>query len=76
IVLKNRREQIAEKGYQPTYSDAELADLAQYGDVGSERFRVRFMEEGYFNDRNAPDIALNGEMGMVMKTESGQGGKY
>lgn len=34
------------------------------------------MEEGYFNDRNAPDIALNGEMGMVMKTESGQGGKY
>ncbi len=34
------------------------------------------MEEGYFNDRNAPDIALSGEMGMVMKTESGQGGKY
>lgn len=48
----------------------------QYGDVGSERFQVRFMEEGYFNDHNAPDIALSGEMDMVMKTESGQGAKH
>lgn len=31
------------------------------------------MEEGYLNDRNAPDIALSGKMGMVMKTESGEG---
>ncbi|POB69981.1 hypothetical protein D8T26_07180 [Vibrio vulnificus] len=33
---------------------------------------MRFTEEGFLNDRNTPDIALIGKMGMVMKTESGE----
>ncbi|EOB3567124.1 hypothetical protein WFH56_15105 [Vibrio vulnificus] len=34
------------------------------------------MEEKYLNDTNTPDIALSGKMGIVMKTESGEGAKY
>lgn len=74
--LKKRRQQIAAEGYQPKYSDTELATIAQSGDIGKERFQVRFMEEGYLNDRNAPDEPLSGKMGMVMKTETGEGAKY
>ena len=75
-ILKNRRQHIAKQGYQPKYSDTELAELAQNGDIGNERFQVRFMEERYLNDRNTPDMALSGKMGTVIKTETGEGAKY
>src|SRR5690606_18491367 len=75
-ILKNRRKQIAAEGYTPKYTDAELAVLAQHGDVGNERFQVRFMEERYLNDRETPNDPLSGRMGMVMKGETGEGAKY
>ncbi len=53
-----------------------MANLAQHGDIGNERFQVLFMEERYLNDRNTPDEPLSGKMGMVMKGETGEGAKY
>ncbi|GAA3943877.1 hypothetical protein [Litoribacillus peritrichatus] len=76
VLLANRRKQIAATGYQPKYSDKELKQLAEHGDVGGERFQVRFMEMSYLIDRNTPDDPLSGKLGMVMKGESGEGAKY
>ena len=75
-ILKLRREKIVAEGYKPKYTDAELVNLAQHGDIGSDRFQVRFMEKNYLNDRNSPDEPLSGKMGMVMKGETGEGAKY
>jgi len=75
-ILKERRTQIASEGYKPKYSDEELAHMAQHSDVGDERFQVRFMEEGYLNDRDTPDQVLSGKMGVTMEGATGKGAKY
>ena len=62
-ILKKRRKQIAESGYQPKYSDADLARMVQQDNIANERFQVRFMEQGYLQDRNTPDIPLSGRNG-------------
>lgn len=74
--LAQRRKQISAQGYKPKYSDAELAHMAKHGNVGDERFQVRFMEEKYLNDRSSPNQPLSGKMGVVMEGESGKGAKY
>ena len=74
--LKTRRNQITENGYQPKYSDTELARIVQQENIANERFQVRFMEQGYLQDRNTPDVPLSGKMGQVMKGANGEGAKY
>lgn len=75
-LLIQRRADIIANGYQPKYTDAELAHLAHHGNVGEERFQVRFMEEGYLNARDTPDVELSGRMGNLLETETGRGAKY
>lgn len=76
-ILMQRRDDIIANGYQPKYSDAELAYLAKHGNVGGERFQVRFMEERYLQNRDTPDTPLSGAMGGVLETETGgRGAKY
>ncbi|CBL45893.1 Hypothetical protein HDN1F_23100 [gamma proteobacterium HdN1] len=75
-LLIQRRADIIANGYQPKYSDAELAYLAHHGNVGEERFQVRFMEEGYLNARDTPNVELSGRMGNLLETETGRGAKY
>ncbi|CCU71284.1 hypothetical protein [Thalassolituus oleivorans] len=53
-ILAARREEIAANGYTPKYSDAELQDIAKNGDIGSDRYQVRFMETNYLNHRDPP----------------------
>ena len=75
-ILKNRRKEIAGNGYQPKYSDTELKEIAETGDIGKERFQVRFMESKYLTHRDTKDVPLSGAMGQTMKGESGTGAKY
>ncbi|MBU1169690.1 MAG: type VI secretion system tube protein Hcp [Proteobacteria bacterium] len=74
--LENVRKDIAENGYQPKYSDDELADMAKKGNVGDERFQARFMEKSYLQHKTTPDVPLSGNMGNVMTGASGKGAKY
>ena len=74
--LAKRRKEIAKQGYQPKYNDAELAYLAQHGNIAEERFQVRFMETRYLVNRDAPHDHLSGAMGMPMQGETGKGAKY
>ncbi|MFC3151068.1 hypothetical protein ACFOEK_08515 [Litoribrevibacter euphylliae] len=76
VILEQRRKQIAATGYQPKYSDKELEHMAQHGDVGAERFQVRFMETNYLSSPKEPTEHLSGAMGRVMKGETGEGAKY
>ncbi|MCH8498311.1 MAG: hypothetical protein LAT63_07525 [Marinobacter sp.] len=41
-ILEKRRTEIAEKGYQPKYTDDELYEMAQSGQPVNDRFVVRF----------------------------------
>ena len=74
--LAERRNQIAREGYKPKYTDDELAYMAQNGDVGSERFQVRFIETKYLVNRDTPAEHLSGAMGMTMEGATGKGSKY
>uniref|UniRef100_A0A486XR87 Uropathogenic specific protein n=1 Tax=Rheinheimera sp. BAL341 TaxID=1708203 RepID=A0A486XR87_9GAMM len=67
---------IATNGYQPKYTDAELATMAESGNVANERFHVRFMKKSYLQDPDTPAVPLSGKLGQVMKGESGAGAKY
>lgn len=67
---------IATNGYQPKYTDAELATMAESGNVANERFHVRFMKKSYLQDRETPTVPLSGKLGQLMKGESGTGAKY
>jgi hypothetical protein len=75
-ILEARRKEIAANGYQPKYSDAELKEMAETGDIGSERFQVRFMESTHLTHKDTKDIPLSGALGRPMKGESGTGAKY
>lgn len=74
--LAQMKDAIASNGYQPKYTDAELAAMAQSGDVANERFHVRFMKKSYLQDYNNPTVPLSGKLGQVMQGESGTGAKY
>ncbi len=74
--LAQRRKQIATQGYQAKYSDTELTQMAKTGEVGNERFQVRFMESSYLNDRKTPNTPLSGKMGGPFEGDSGKGVKY
>lgn len=69
--LNSMSEEISKNGYQAKYTDAELIELVNFGDVSKERYQVRFMESGY--------LTYNGEPGMLgapMRGVSGAGAKY
>ena len=74
--LAQMKNAIASNGYQPKYTDAELAAMAQSGEVANERFHVRFMKKSYLQDYNNPTVPLSGKLGQVMQGESGTGAKY
>lgn len=76
--LAERRAQIAKEGYKPKYTDEELHYLAKNGNVGEERFQVRFMEKQNLDRANKvnPEDTLGGTMGRPMKGETGEGAKY
>ncbi|UTA46850.1 hypothetical protein L1F30_11830 [Simiduia sp. 21SJ11W-1] len=74
--LSERRAQITREGYRPKYTDDELAYLAEHGNVGAERFQVRFIETKYLVHRDSPSEHLSGAMGMTMDGASGKGSKY
>jgi hypothetical protein len=74
--LNNVRKSIKTNGYQPKYTDKELTDMAQHGNVGEERFQARFMEEEHLQNRDTPGITLSGAMGLPMKGTTGKGAKY
>lgn len=74
--LAQMKDAIASNGYQPKYTDAELAAMAQSGEVANERFHVRFMKKSYLQDQNSPTVPLSGKLGQVMQGESGSGAKY
>ena len=74
--LAQMKDAIASNGYQPKYTDAELAAMAQSGEVANERFHVRFMKKSYLQDYNNPTVPLSGKLGQVMQGESGTGAKY
>ncbi|WP_245823905.1 hypothetical protein [Photobacterium proteolyticum] len=60
---------IADEGYQPKYTDAELIAMAKTGNVAKERFHVRFMESEYINGGE-------GMLGAQMEGKTGKGAKY
>ena len=74
--LAQMKDAIASNGYQPKYTDAELAAMAQSGEVANERFHVHFMKKSYLQDYNNPTVPLSGKLGQVMQGESGTGAKY
>ena len=74
--LQQRRAHIAKNGYTPKYSDKELDYLAHAGDIGEERFQVRFMESRHLYHYDTPDEYLSGTMGLTMAGASGKGAKY
>ncbi|ROS00191.1 hypothetical protein EDC56_2828 [Sinobacterium caligoides] len=76
VILANRRKQLEASGYKPKYSDQELAHLAQHGEVGSERFQVRFMETQHLSSHDAPTEHLSGALGLNMQSVNGKGAKY
>ena len=75
-MLAQRREQIAKQGYQPKYSDDELSYIAQHGNIGNDRYQVRFMDTRYLSSRDQPNGHLSGAMGMPMQGATGKGAKY
>jgi uncharacterized Zn-binding protein involved in type VI secretion len=74
--LMQRRQQINAAGYQPKYTDSELAYMARHGNVASERFQVRFMETKHLTGRDTPTGHLSGAMGITLEGTRGKGAKY
>ena len=66
-------------GYQPKYSDAELLQQVQTGDVSQERFHVRVIEKGHkyhHDDTIKNPNNLTGALGVTMQGETSRGAKY
>ncbi|HSC67667.1 MAG TPA: hypothetical protein VLC79_08250, partial [Cellvibrio sp.] len=51
VRLGSMKQEIADNGYKPKYTDEELLQQAQAGEVANERYHVRFMETGHQWDR-------------------------
>ena len=47
VRLGSMKQEIADNGYKPKYTDEELLQQAQTGSVANERYHVRFMEAGH-----------------------------
>jgi hypothetical protein len=69
--IKNAKQRIDDKGYQPLFSDEQILALAQTDTVAQARYKVRFMERKYFGDNGK-----GGFMGMAFEGASGVGVKY
>ena len=66
-------------GYQPKYSDTELLQQAQSGDISQERFHVRVIEKGHkyhHEDTIENPNKLTGPLGVTMQGETSRGAKY
>ncbi len=69
--IKDARQRIDDKGYQPLFSDDEILALSQTDAVAQARYKVRFMERKYFGDNGKGSF-----MGMSFEGASGVGVKY
>jgi len=69
--IKDARQRIDDKGYQPLFSDEDLRALSHTDTVAQSRYKVRFMERKYFGDNGK-----GGFMGMAFEGASGVGVKY
>jgi len=69
--IKDARQRIDDKGYQPLFSDDELLALSLTDTVAQSRYKVRFMERKYFGDNGK-----GGFMGVAFEGASGVGVKY
>lgn len=77
--LESMKALIKTNGYQPKYSDAELLQQAQSGDISQERFHVRVIEKGhkYHRDDTIKNPNnLTGALGVTMQGETSRGAKY
>ena len=77
--LESMKGLIHTNGYQPKYSDAELLQQVQTGDVSQERFHVRVIESGHKYHRNdtiQDPNKLTGALGVTMQGETSTGAKY
>src|SRR5690606_25942630 len=77
--LRSMKQEIAANGHIPKYSDAQLLEQAQAGDVARERYHVRFMEVGHQWDRfdtvRDPNN-LTGKLGREFTGQTGTGPRY
>ncbi len=77
--LESMKQLIKDNGYQPKYTDEELMQQAQLGDVAQERFHVRVMKKGYrWNpyDKVRSEENLTGALGTTLEGSTGKGAKY
>ena len=77
--LESMGEVIEKDGYQAKYSDEELLNQAQQGDVAKERFHVRFMDKSYmwaYGSADKSPANLTGSLGREMQGATGKGPKY
>jgi hypothetical protein len=77
--LNSMSTEIAQNGYQPKYTDAQLKAMAISGSVAKERYHVRFMEEGYqwaYGSTVKDPDNLTGMLGQTLEGKSGTGPKY
>ena len=77
--LESMKGLIHTNGYQPKYSDAELLQQVQTGDISQERFHVRVIEKGhkYHRDDTIKNPNnLTGALGVTMQGETSRGAKY
>jgi hypothetical protein len=77
--LGSMNQEIAANGHIPKYTDEQLLQQAQQGDVANERYHVRFMEVGYQWDRNdalKDSNNLTGKLGREFTGETGTGPRY
>ena len=77
--LESMKTLIKTNGYQPKYSDAELLQQVQTGDVSQERFHVRVIESGHKyhqHDTIEDPNNLTGALGVTMQGETSRGAKY
>jgi len=77
--LGSMKQEITDNGYKPKYSDEELLQQAQSGEVANERYHVRFMEAGHQWDRAdsvKDENNLTGKLGREFSGETGTGPRY
>ncbi|HTF95541.1 MAG TPA: hypothetical protein VL995_05390 [Cellvibrio sp.] len=77
--LNSMKQEINDNGHIPKYSDTQLLQQAQAGEVANERYHVRFMEVGHQWDRNdtiRDANNLTGKLGREFTGETGTGPRY
>jgi hypothetical protein len=77
--LGTMKPEIQANGHIPKYTDAQLLQQAQIGEVANERYHARFMEVGHQwaeNDTTKDERNLTGKLGREFSGETGTGPRY